>query len=370
VALLCFGARALDEGDAAARWAQDRLEEAIAALPPGSVVLAGGARGPDTWAREVAGYYERLCVEYRLDGYRWRDGVRTEQQWTDLLPESARVRDPSAPPSRWPLLRDDAMVEALVRARANQGWEVSGLGLSAFWSHTRGTEYTAARLAARNVPHLVHPCPREHAPPEASEHDLVFLDLETSGRSHRHCAILEIAAVRTDPTGARTLAEFACSVLPFPSAWLDPGAAAVNGIHNPHDPARGAVGLRVALERLAAWLPDGGHTLAGYNVDFDDRFLDAGFARAGIERPPRARRLLDVMDHARELHGRGKIPNMKLSTVREYYGLSAAGAHTAAGDIGDTVTIYRKWKGIVVAGDGALVVAAPAPQLVLGAGVR
>jgi hypothetical protein len=51
------------------RWRSDRgaVEACIAALPPGTVIVSGGCRGPDQWAGEAAHARGLECFEHLPD---------------------------------------------------------------------------------------------------------------------------------------------------------------------------------------------------------------------------------------------------------------------------------------------------------------
>src|SRR5262245_40072042 len=99
-ALVVCGSRALADAPCAERWARRRILAALRALAgPNLCVVAGGARGPDAWAREAADVLGLAWVEYRLDGHAYlSDGRRGP--WT----RGARPRGP-----RLPLARNAAM---------------------------------------------------------------------------------------------------------------------------------------------------------------------------------------------------------------------------------------------------------------------
>jgi hypothetical protein len=127
--LLVTGSRTLLHNAPARDWAQGLLRRAAANLPPGSVVLQGGASGPDRWAHLAAKAAGHRVVTFLVGG--------------------ARV-DTHAPARRWgasddPLVRNTALVDAAAKAR-DAGWLVAVMGLVDEVSETRGTDHTL-RLA-------------------------------------------------------------------------------------------------------------------------------------------------------------------------------------------------------------------------------
>ena len=57
---------------------RETVDRLVAALPPGTVVVSGGAPGPDTWAEEAEERYGYKVRIFRPD----LDGVRSQGQVT------------------------------------------------------------------------------------------------------------------------------------------------------------------------------------------------------------------------------------------------------------------------------------------------
>lgn len=123
----------------------------------------------------------------------------------------------------------------------------------------------------------------------------VVVDLETSGVNPLKDAILEIAAVllRIDDQGQLQLGEtFACHVMPFEGAHLDPAALAVNRI-DPYHPFRFAIDEEKALTNFfdfvdAAVVNANCHRaiLVGHNAHFDLSFIQATMKRCKFKKSP------------------------------------------------------------------------------------
>lgn len=123
----------------------------------------------------------------------------------------------------------------------------------------------------------------------------VAVDVETGGFNSQTDALLEIAAVtlRLDEDGRLHRHEtYACHVMPFPGARLDPAALAFTGI-DPYHPFREALPEHEALQRIfqpvRRAVRDAECTraiLLGHNPSFDLAFLNAAAARSGIKRNP------------------------------------------------------------------------------------
>lgn len=69
-ALLVTGSRSLAENEAARAWATEQLRGVVGSLPDGTVVLTGGADGPDAWATWMAEQRGLAWVEWHADGSR------------------------------------------------------------------------------------------------------------------------------------------------------------------------------------------------------------------------------------------------------------------------------------------------------------
>lgn len=123
----------------------------------------------------------------------------------------------------------------------------------------------------------------------------VVVDVETGGFNAQKDALLEIAAniLRMDEAGRIHPHEsHHCHVLPFAGANLDAAALEFNRI-DPYHPFRFAVSEREALTRIFQpvrhALRESGCTraiLVGHNAFFDQAFVTAAAARAGIKRNP------------------------------------------------------------------------------------
>jgi hypothetical protein len=375
VARLFTGARCLRDTEASAAWAQDRLEEAVRATPPGSLLLSGGAEGPDTWLVEIVNVTNgelpperrRRLVEYRANAGRYVDGVR-RGSWVGMVPRRGPCKG-----REWFLLRDRAMVAGLAQARRD-GYECSVFALHAPWAATHGTAYTARQAEeAGFVVERAH-CPGELAPSNASGVEVVWVDLETGGLNPRDVVeagavvkhanpILEIAAVRTTPNGERVLGTFRRLVQPAAGLEITARAAAVNG----YSPERWAcaVPLQQALEEFAAFVAacaDPEPTFGGYNPEFDLAFLDANYERLRMPAPRRRYELIDVArfgeqakdaedreDAARKDRGEAplhRMPDAKLPTFCALHGLPTADAHRADVDIARTLRLYQLCRGV------------------------
>jgi hypothetical protein len=153
--LLVCGSRALARNPAAERWGRATIARAVAALPPGSTVVTGDARGPDRWAHDVvcgcwlarrpALWLRRFRPDGGVDVLPLVAGAVPDLRWTlEIAPA------PDAGRAAWKarlLARDRAMV-AWVAGTTIDGRVLALLDPA---SPTRGTEYTARTAEAAGL---------------------------------------------------------------------------------------------------------------------------------------------------------------------------------------------------------------------------
>ena len=145
--VIVTGSRALADSPEATRWAREILARELASA---TLVIAGDARGPDTWAHEIAQGFaapidcERWCVngavERRVSAVGW---------WRD---DPWGTPETTTDPRRRPLVRNVAMI-ASCEGRA----DTRIVGLIDAASKTRGTQHTLsiARSGGFNVTQFV-----------------------------------------------------------------------------------------------------------------------------------------------------------------------------------------------------------------------
>lgn len=168
VALLVTGSRSLaKQTDEEARrnitpaseaWARGILVEAIGALPPGSVLIHGGAVGPDSWAQEAVEARRDdpglvYAITYEANGRRWIWAIGDgDLWWSD---------DRWHPADIGPLVRNRHMVEVALSEQVTFGREPRVLALVDSTSRTKGTGHTVglARKAGYPVDRRVWPDP-------------------------------------------------------------------------------------------------------------------------------------------------------------------------------------------------------------------
>ncbi|MBI5549080.1 MAG: 3'-5' exonuclease [Deltaproteobacteria bacterium] len=167
---------------------------------------------------------------------------------------------------------------------------------------------------------------------------LVFLDLETTGLDPQRDEIIEVAAMRVDPTSLAVEAWMDTRVAPSALVVLDPEAAALNGFKA--EDWQDAPGLERVLPALARFLE--GCIIVGHNPAFDWAFLQAGFRRLGIRPPEVGHHLVDTASLAWPLLRHGFIQSLSLAALCDHYGISNAGAHHALEDVVRTYRVFLR----------------------------
>lgn len=151
VALLVTGSRSLAKDPKAEAWARAILAEVIGTLPPKSLLIHGGAVGPDSWAHWILDgrskepgvrlwsycYHPdgRLSRTAIMDGAAWNVG---KTRWHD---------DDPGPPAR-----NRHMVNVEMPALVGRGYEPRVLALVDSTSRTKGTGHTVGLARKAGYP--------------------------------------------------------------------------------------------------------------------------------------------------------------------------------------------------------------------------
>lgn len=160
--------------------------------------------------------------------------------------------------------------------------------------------------------------------------DYTVVDIETTGLDPNIDEIIEIAAIRY--RSGKQDASF--QTLVKPSVKLNPAIVELTGITD--DMLANAPEMSDVIENFMLFIGD--DILVGHNVGFDINFLyEASVKHLG--RPI-------SNDHVNTLRFANKLlpdlPNRKLSTICEHFGLSTEGAHRALKDCELTNEIYQR----------------------------
>ena len=163
------------------------------------------------------------------------------------------------------------------------------------------------------------------------ETTFVVVDLETTGGSHRDCAITEIGAVKV--RGGEVLGEF--QTLVNPARTIPPFIAVLTGITDAM--VAGAPRLDEALPAFLAFAR--GAVLVAHNAPFDLGFLRAGCVQLG--RPWPAPDSVDTARLARRVLTRDEAPDCKLSSLARLFRTGTMPDHRALHDARATVNVLH-----------------------------
>jgi ribonuclease T len=122
----------------------------------------------------------------------------------------------------------------------------------------------------------------------------IVVDLETGGVNYQTDALLEVAAISLQFNKDNQIERkdlFACHIMPFEGANLDPAALEINHI-DPYHPFRFALEEKEALEQLFEFINKEVKStgcrravLVGHNAHFDLYFIQAAVKRCKIKNP-------------------------------------------------------------------------------------
>lgn len=166
---------------------------------------------------------------------------------------------------------------------------------------------------------------------------VVLVDTETSGTSVDQDRILEIACVMLDMKTWKIVDEW---------ETLIAGGEKIQGnYHLSRGTFSGADWSKsVTIDRALVRLFEVMHkrTLGGHNVAFDVDFLKMEARRSKLGFPWINYHRVDTMYQALPLLQSGRVPNLKLETLRTWAGQSGTQSHRALGDLHDTVAVLKK----------------------------
>lgn len=167
--------------------------------------------------------------------------------------------------------------------------------------------------------------------------NLLFLDTETTGLDHNYH---EVCSIAWRKYGKAEGVEYAVSC-GYPER-ADTIALEVNGA------SREMLGNGTQPLYLRRHLEDfRGHTLAGWNIGFDIRFLmNRQQHILSADTYPFHYRPLDVASLAWPLLLEGKVDSLGLNAVCDYFGVSNDGAHNALRDVERTIAVYEHLVGV------------------------
>jgi len=172
----------------------------------------------------------------------------------------------------------------------------------------------------------------------------LFVDLETGGLYPTKHSILQIAAVITD-LDFKTQGFFMSYLKPHPELEVTEYALSINQLK--WDDLQNAPAEDTVVAALHHFALLRGHKgrFAGYNCQFDLEFLALMWGRHNNIVPPYQVPWLDIYTCAKsKLGNKSGLPNFKLASVADYFGINTAGAHDALQDLFMTIEIAKQLK--------------------------
>lgn len=178
-------------------------------------------------------------------------------------------------------------------------------------------------------------------PARIRDYDLFFFDCETGGLNPIEADMVEVAAIRTDPTGKIVREEFTAKV--FPKKPVHPKAAAVNG-YTPEKWAKEAVELDLVMPKLLQMARNALFT--AHNAAFDWAFVEAAMT-VRLQRWPSDYHKNDTVAMAQPLLRHGLVERLKLEELARFFGVVHENAHSALGDVRACREVYLKLNEII-----------------------
>lgn len=165
--------------------------------------------------------------------------------------------------------------------------------------------------------------------------DIVIYDTETTGLDLGKDETVQLAAIRMDKTGKIT-GVFERMILP--TVPIGEGAYATHGFDLAYIKTHGGVTAKEALTDFSAFVK--GAVLVGHNsFRFDAPLLSRQLKENGLP-PLDIRGEYDTLTIAKQFHA--DLPDFRLSTLCEKYGIVNEAAHNAYGDIVATGKVLYK----------------------------
>lgn len=314
--LLLAVSRSLADDPDAAAWARRQLDRVLDGTRPGDAVLTDGD-GPASSLLETCAARGLRLIEYRDDGRRYENGVPGKDNHHR---------------------RGDGRAQAMIHgasAAASAGWHIYIIALidpHASTDNARALVKTA-REAVRAFSEIIYMDSQRE-----TETPVVWIDVETTGRSAGAHSVIEVAAILCSPNSRVVRGEYEARIRLERWMLVEPEALRVNGYSE-----RGWADARsgeTVFNELAAWLPER-FTLAAFSAAFDRGFLRAEFERCRLPEPGWLPTSIDPLPVARNsLRRTGAVPDCKLTTLCSYYGLPTIGAHAARNDAHRARLVY------------------------------
>jgi len=175
-------------------------------------------------------------------------------------------------------------------------------------------------------------------------HNLVFVDLETTGLLLERHEIIEFGCVvakqiTQDGKGPKLekIEEFEIKIKPEHIETADPTGLKING-YNEKD-WKDALSLKDAFDVVAEKTKGG--IMVAHNVAFDWAFLEKAFEETGIENKMHYHKLDTIAIAFAKLYDNPDVKKFSLRELCAYFGIENKKAHTALSDARATYELYQ-----------------------------
>ena len=169
------------------------------------------------------------------------------------------------------------------------------------------------------------------------EHNLAFIDIETTGFDVTMHEIVEIGVVLTT-SQLKLIEKIEFKIKPEHIENADPVALKVNH-YNPLDWAD-ALSLKNSMEIISEKTTD--CIMVGQNVSFDSGFLEYSFAKLKLKNNMHYHKLDTVSIAWAKLHENKNIMRFSLRELCKHFGIKNERAHSALSDAYATYLLYKK----------------------------
>lgn len=169
------------------------------------------------------------------------------------------------------------------------------------------------------------------------QHDLAFIDIETTGLDITIHEIIEIGCVIANPA-LNVIEEFNLKITPEHLDNADPISMKIN--HYEESMWQGAYTLKEAIKILAKKTKD--CIMVGQNVAFDSGFLEYAFSKNKIKNTMHYHKLDTISIAWAKFHKDRDFEHFSLRDMCLYFSIENRDSHTGLGDARATYELYKK----------------------------
>ncbi len=169
------------------------------------------------------------------------------------------------------------------------------------------------------------------------QHNLAFIDIETTGLDVVNNEIIEVGCVLTSPE-LEVLEEFELKIKPEHIENADPVSLKIN--HYKEEDWQEAYPLKEAMDIFSKKVKD--CIMVGQNVAFDVGFIEHALSNCGIVNTMHYHKLDTISIAWAKLHKDPSLNRFSLHELCGRFGIKNERAHTALPDARATYELYKK----------------------------